>query len=482
MERELASGVEPDRLAYLTFTVAARQEAKERAAKKFGFTYAQLKWFRTLHSVAYELLGVNQQTLVTGDNGSLHEFADHYCYEFSKGIKWSEEGLPAFGFGKGDQLMAFDHFRRHRLETWEQAFKRWPNQDFKKFEVQRFCDGYEKWKASDGWVDFTDLLERGSAPLPCDVVIVDEAQDLSPLQWKAFWKFAQNAQRVYMGGDDDQAIYEWAGASPAALIDQPADVVQVLPQSYRCPERVTNLALHIIRPVKVRQPKVWKARADQGSVQTVSHVDQIDVPSTGSVLYLYRNHKYAQDVVQHLRSEGVPYLLGHAPSISKGVASAILAWEDLRKGKPIEKEALEEIFSHVSLRRVTQAWRDSARKLDGLITAQALTIRAGWKTDIFLNCPWYALFDRLKEDEFYFRKVIQKAGRQGLLTSPRVRLSTIHGAKGAEADHVVLLTEMSRLVRKGLELDEDAERRVWYVGVTRAKESLTLVGMDNPLL
>lgn len=483
MEQELAAGVPPERLAYLTFTVAARKEAKTRAAEKFGFTQAQLKWFRTLHSVAYELLGVNQHALVTGDKG-LEEFSELYGYEFTNGIKFSDEGLPSFGFGKGDQLMAFDHFRRHRLEAWDKAFKRWINQDFRQFEVQRFCEGYEKWKKSDGFVDFTDLLERGSSPLPCDVIIVDEAQDLSPLQWQAFWRFAENAQRVYMGGDDDQAIYEWAGASPEVFLAQPADVVHVLPQSWRCPRKVTELAQQLINHVEVRQSKEWQARDEEGIVTYADFVDRVKVPDTGSVLYLYRNHKYAQDVITHLKAEGEPYILGHAQSIHRDVASAIITWEDLRKGKLVEVEGLELVFTYASLRRLSQAWRDSARGIaadeHGKLSGPDLCKCAGWSGSVF-NIAWYDILDRLKEDQFYLRKVVQKYGRDGLTRVPRVRLSTIHGIKGGEADHVVLLTAMSKLVKKGMETDEDAERRVWYVGLTRARVSLALVGSDNPL-
>jgi len=482
MEQELEAGVPPERLAYLTFTVAARQEAKDRAAKRFGFTQAQLKWFRTLHSVAYELLGVGQAALVTGDGKAITEFGDLYGYEFTNGLRFSDEGLPSFGLGKGDRLMAFDHFRRHRMEPWQQAFKKWVDNDDKfRFEVQRFCEGYEKWKAADGWVDFTDLLERGSAPLPCDVVIVDEAQDLSPLQWKAFWVFAQNAQRVYMGGDDDQAIYEWAGASPEVFLGQAADVVHVLPKSYRCPRRVTERAQRVIQPVRVRQQKDWQARDVDGTVSETLYIDQVKLPETGSVLYLYRNHKYAQDVCQHLRAEGEPYQLGHVPSIRATTAAAIITWEDLRKGKLVETEGLEQVFAHASMQRISQTSRDRARQLtQDKVTARDL-VGTGWPEKIF-TLAWFDVMDRLKDEEFYLRKVVQKYGRAGLRKESRIRLSTIHGVKGAEADHVVLITDMSKLVLKGAETDPDAERRVWYVGLTRARETLTLVGMDNMLL
>jgi DNA helicase-2/ATP-dependent DNA helicase PcrA len=476
MEAELAGGVPPERMAFLTFTVAARKEAKDRAKARFRFSDAQLKWFRTLHSVAYELLGVTSGAMVTPGQG-LEAFGSLYGYEFSQGQQFSAEGLPMFGHGTGDRLLAFDHFRRHRLQGWSEAFKRWPDRDVARFEAQRFCEGYERWKGADGWVDFTDLLERGTAALPCDVVIVDEAQDLSPLQWRTLWRFAERAERVYVAGDDDQAIYEWAGADPATFLTQPADAVEVLPQSHRCPRKVTDLARRVIELARVRQPKEWAARAEDGVVAHRARVDGLDLPKEGGVLFLYRNHKYAADVTAFLRSEGEPFSIAGRPSVAPAAAEAIVAWEELRRGRAVALDGLEAVLAATSLRRVSAAGRAAARTAAG--PAGAFTAAGlGWSCE----APWFAALDRLKEDEFYLRKIVQRGGRKALTEPPRIRLSTVHGAKGAEEDHVVLLTGMSRKVRQSLEVDADAERRVWYVGITRARKSLTLVGDGNPLL
>jgi DNA helicase-2/ATP-dependent DNA helicase PcrA len=62
---------------------------------------------------------------------------------------------------------------------------------------------------------------------------------------------------------------------------------------------------------------------------------------------------------------------------------------------------------------------------------------------------------------------------------PRVRLSTIHSAKGGEADHVVLMTEMAERSFQEMKINPDDERRVWYVGVTRARERLTVVASQT---
>jgi superfamily I DNA/RNA helicase len=73
----------------------------------------------------------------------------------------------------------------------------------------------------------------------------------------------------------------------------------------------------------------------------------------------------------------------------------------------------------------------------------------------------------------YIRSLL-KSGEK-LTAKPRVRLQTIHTAKGGEAEHVVLLLEVTRQTSLGQEKRPDDELRTWYVGATRAKERLTMV-------
>ena len=64
-------------------------------------------------------------------------------------------------------------------------------------------------------LDFTDMVEKyitEGLAIPFKVLMVDEAQDLTPLQWDLVVKLAGSVHRVYIAGDDDQAIYEWNGA------------------------------------------------------------------------------------------------------------------------------------------------------------------------------------------------------------------------------------------------------------------------------
>ena len=65
-----------------------------------------------------------------------------------------------------------------------------------------------------------------------------------------------------------------------------------------------------------------------------------------------------------------------------------------------------------------------------------------------------------------------------LSKEPRVKLSTIHAAKGGEADNVLLILDNTKTIREAIEKSqdkEDEENRVWYVGVTRTKQNLYIM-------
>ncbi len=72
----------------------------------------------------------------------------------------------------------------------------------------------DEYKASNLAVDFSDMIKNYVSivqPPYLDLLIVDEAQDLTPLQWTMVEKMAKNAEEVLIAGDDDQAIHRWTG-------------------------------------------------------------------------------------------------------------------------------------------------------------------------------------------------------------------------------------------------------------------------------
>jgi len=89
---------------------------------------------------------------------------------------------------------------------------------------------------------------------------------------------------------------------------------------------------------------------------------------------------------------------------------------------------------------------------------------------------WYEVFKSDPEESLYIREMLRLGEK---LNSPaRVKLSTIHAAKGGEATNVLLILDNTKKIRDAIEKSEDKhdeEQRVWYVGVTRTKQNLYIL-------
>ena len=90
------------------------------------------------------------------------------------------------------------------------------------------------------------------------------------------------------------------------------------------------------------------------------------------------------------------------------------------------------------------------------------------------NTVWFEAFDAAPRREINYLKQMRRRGEK-LNQAPRITLSTIHGAKGGEAENVVLLTDLSFNTMRGYEKNPDDENRLFYVGATRTKEHLHII-------
>lgn len=379
-------------------------------------------------------------------------------------------------------MLAFDHYRRHCRLDVDQALKRWPD-ELNPYAVRRFTTAYEQWKQREGYVDFTDMLERVQDALPIDVLIVDEAQDLSELQWKVVDIVGANAQRVYIAGDDDQAIFTWAGASPEAFVQRPGQV-KVLGVSHRLPRAVHRIATRIVSHIVDRQPKTFAPRDEAGIVNLVQHIEGINFEAGVSHRVLYRNHWMATGIEEHLRTLGVPYSKDNRPARALAYGSAVVAWERLVHGRAISFADAQDVIQAI------RPQHGRHRQAAGFLRREAQHTKTFTLGYMQSNCglelgamPWFQALSALRPDDVqYLRAVIRRNPKaSALLAPPQLQLSTIHAAKGTEADHVTLLTELSGKSRETYDRTPDAERRVFYVGATRARRVLNLVGLDNPI-
>lgn len=475
VDQELARGVAPDRIAYLSFTRRAAEEAVTRACEKFSLERKQLPWFRTLHSLCFRLLGLRPGEVM--DRRATREFADWAGVRVTGG--WSEDGLQA-GFEPGDRIIFMENLARARMVALRQQYDA-GDDGLAWHEVERVARALVEFKRARGLLDYTDMLQQFLAQglqLRLETLIGDEQQDLSKLQWAVFDRLSAGAKRTVVAGDDDQSLFVWGGADPDRLVDMEGHV-SVLKQSYRVPAKVQVLANALISPIEHRRAKAWAPRPCEGSI---AHEAAFDVGLTEGpdVLVLARNAYVLIDVVEPaLREAGVYYHRNDRPSVAPTVMAVIEAWERLRAGGAVALEMAHEIYAAMSVGRGVARGHKALPAFDKEappVTLAELKARGG----LLVDAIWHEALDRLPRQDVGYILAMRRRGER-LRAKPRVRVSTIHGSKGGEAESVVVLCDMARRTHQEMEQDPDPERRVWYVAVTRARERLTLVAAGGQL-
>lgn len=471
VEAEMASGTPPDRVGYLSFTRHAAEEARGRACEKFRLSPGQLPYFRTIHSLCFRVLGLSSSDVLEGPR--LVEFGDWIGAKVSSRVSMDEGST--FGYELGDRCLHLENMARVRGVSLRQQYEDSPD-DLPWPLVERVARGLEEYKKAKHLSDFTDMLstfaDRG-APVGLHVLFVDEAQDLSMLQWRAVDRLAEGCRRVVVAGDDDQAIYRWAGAAVEHFVRLPG-VATVLEQSWRVPRTVQEVAGEPLRRIKDRREKSWLARPEAGVVRRVGSLDELDFDAGRQVLILARNSCFLRDdAAALLRSLGVVYEMRGYSSVRQTVVDAVLDWERLRRGEAV---LVSEIAKVYELMVAGEGYARGNKKLpsftdrDAPATMDDLRARGGLLT----NEIWHRALTRITAEE---RVYMVKALRRGekFTRRPTVKLSTIHGSKGGQAPHVILLRDMAWRSYQEMQTRPEDEARCFYVACTRAQETLTIV-------
>lgn len=441
-------GYRANEIGFFSFTRAAANEALRRLG------VARSDKICTLHSLAFRACGASPMQMV--DNYKLRRFGKQAGIEFS-GVQNDEFGQE---MADGDKYLALYGYARSVLGDWKQAYYNDDERpgDFAQYE--HCIESYNSWKQAYGFTDFTDLIERYVAQ-PTNhgarVIFVDEAQDLSPLQWKmidAMLTFEQ-VDEVTIAGDDDQAIYEWSGADPhgmAKFCERYAADPATLAQSYRVPQAVHDVARGIVATIGHRVKKSYRAAPRAGSVVRSGNGFSAGLVTHGDdALILVRSHTQKKEVEEELIAVRMPYRVeGGKPGLFDST------WAD-------------------GIRLVN---RLAAGHVPTTAEAEALAKVATDQTKGDLNArDWKAIVARGWERSLRVPVQLLDFFREADLTqTPTVRLSTIHAAKGREARRVVLHTGITARIERGMDTNPDAEARVFYVGVTRAIEELEIVG------
>jgi superfamily I DNA/RNA helicase len=455
MEESLAAGVAPDRVALVTFTRAAAQVARERACRRFNLEEKDMPFIRTIHSLCFHQLALRRDDVLTEEN--LSELAE-VTGEMMTHV--NPDGDAPATRRNADALLTVDHYYRTTMRSLRSAWEDHGG-ELDWFRLKRFCLAYQMYKADLGLMDFTDMLTKyltsAPEPVPVEIAIIDEGQDLTPLQWAVVHKAFRDAREMYVAGDDLQSIHRWAGAAEDYFLSLPFER-EVLPLSHRLPRAIFDFSEAIGQRVSHRYEKTWDSAGRAGQVDWVPTPEEVDL-SSGTWLLLARTNAQLKPLVQLAREQGVVYRQRGMLSVDVEHVMAIQAYEALRAGK-----------------QVSGTDADRALRAAGIRMTNLEETRSYTATELrFETMPiWHDALVRIPLDMREYYLACLRRG-ESLTRPPRVSIETIHGSKGAEAERVLLTTDMTYRTQRGYELDPDSEHRVFYVGATRASEQLTLV-------
>lgn len=390
------AGTRFDRVAYVSFTKQATKVAQDRARGAFNLPLAALPHFRTIHSTAYRALRVSKEQVM--GPGKYIEFskASGISLQDSKVLK--EEETESTVTGTKRDYILLEQLYRSNKPSFDELTELYDHKEFFHYMTE-----ITKFKRDRNYLDYTDMIEHYNNVEDVEVALIDEAQELSPLQWRMLMKAYSNAHTIYVAGDPMQNLYSFAGGS-AATMDKIKGENRILDFSHRCGNNLVRMALRIMHRTNDIIHWDYSGRDEPTDIYEVRKLEQWYLPKEGTVYMLARTNCMLKPFIDFCLQRRIPFRLGKSPYVSK----------------------------------------------NDLVAYKAGTLDTKKK--------WYI-------DEI------------GIDTPARVLISTIHGVKGGEADHVVVSTETTRNIVRWMskyDISRNTELRILYVAITRARKSLAI--------
>ncbi|MFD3467622.1 ATP-dependent DNA helicase UvrD2 [Streptomyces sp. NPDC058682] len=378
-------------------------------------------------------------------------------------------------------------------------------------EIAQIYGTYEQLKRDRGMIDFEDvlLLTVGILQDRHDIAeqirtqyqhfVVDEYQDVSPLQQRLLDLWLGERDSLCVVGDASQTIYSFTGATPDHLLNfrtrYPQATVVKLVRDYRSTPQVVHLANGLLNQAKGRAAEhrlelisqretgpdpVYAEYADEpaeaeGVARRIRDLIAAGVPA-GEIAVLYRINAQSEVYEQALADAGVPYQLRGAERFfeRQEVQRAILALRGAARsgGNDPLLDDVVELGSQVRAVLSSTGWSTEPPAGSGAVRDQweSLAALVRLAEDFARARPAATLADLTIELEE--RKAAQHAP-----TVQGVTLASLHAAKGLEWDAVFLvgLTDgMMPITYAKTDEQVEEERRLLYVGVTRARIHLSL--------
>ena len=447
----------PEELAFVTFTRKGAEEGLRRVCSKLMFEPEDLPYFRTLHSLTFHALNLKGTQMF----GRLDQ--RKFNKEFGYNVNRCEVDTGKVAPTRDSLYLDFYDMERSGALTSKQLAEA----DIEKAYYNQIVRNYEAYKAREEKVDFFDCLikyvENGEA-LPVKVAMIDEAQDITALQWKVIDKAFKKAEKIIIAGDDKQSIYAYSGARPDFLIQLSKQFpVEHLSKSYRIPYSVYKLSVAITNFIgeKTEQKAEPRMENGEGMVMQLNELERIlnfldescikNDPDKTAWYILARNNCFLEEPKKVLEEALIPYWTAEGFFMGGEIMKRLKDYENFKMEGYRDPKKKEDFQRKFGIEDFTQPFTETNLFTEGRKWVYASYIEKYGLKKLEEMCKW----------------------------NPQVLVSTIHHVKGGECQHCAIMLDTTRRTTGNIYNDIDEELRILYVGVTRTKRDLFLIDSKN---
>ena len=514
----------PSEITAVTFTNQAAAEMRERIAGETGKkSVGRMMTIGTFHAVCLDFLKAQGKKFCLAGEAELKDLAEQALEETGADVSEKEflerVSQHKAGISAGGTETAPEKILPAEEGGWQQAYER-----------------YEQLKAEKSLYDFDDLLlctaeliESGDARPGWEkrfrYLLVDEFQDINPVQHRLIRLWHSAGQELFVIGDPDQSIYGFRGADAHCFEELEAEYsdleVVELKENYRSSPQILSGAeavldktgrLHAncpdnvpVRVVQAESPlsegifiakEIGRMAGGVGMLEAHREAWENSgrkIRGFGDIAVLYRTNHQARLLEKCLRKEGIPYIVAGREGFlqAETVQGSICFFRYLRDAEelPAAQECAKLLWKLPWNDVAAEVIRNTAEKFSGAYhKKKPQKFLEEWMTEMNLEddqamrqfagmTVFYRTMDEfLSALEFGVESDLKRCGDKKY-TAEAVTLMTLHGSKGLEFPAVFICGAENGLIPLENEkhpADKEEERRLFYVGMTRAKEELLI--------
>lgn len=519
----------PNQVLMIGFAKATVKNLREKAMDELNFTEEESETIKTIHKYCLDhLINKNVFTKEFKRDFKNKLKVDPSNWRFLDGdmsieeedcVGWTEiedKKLGAIfgliGLARHNLCLDIDSIIQFAHDSNDYRFAR-----LKDAEIAWAYESLVNYKKANTLIDFEDMLCNA---LPdsivfqgYDTVMVDEAQDLTALEWAIIEKIAKKSNNLYLVGDDDQGIYGWKGSRVSKFQTWPCEKedVRFLKKSYRLPTNIHHFVTTEILPeIQTRMGNTYESSGKgHGSISILNHLDKLkgQITQNSSIIFCARTWSNCKPFVEFLMREGIQWKQKARDTRNAGLETSIGAndivtihnWQKLRAGEGIRGKDVIQMYARlidgllVEGKKTYLTKKETCPKefsdKDKKFTYQELKDKYYLLADI--NKPWHEVFyfqtTRVKgpnnkgalfDDNDHYNEYVRLCWEKDANLDSNILVSTIHGVKGMEREVVIVNSDWGAMCYKafqsGIPEKEDEETRVCYVGTTRAKQKLII--------